>query len=299
MADAPRINRCIELYQSGEPLYYTGMSERLTYERGRELAGTWADFILVEFEHHGLDTRGLVDFMQGLRDAGPAPSGQRTPTVLCTLPVNGTTEAEVHANAWQIRHILATGVHGLVLCHARTPEAVRAFVEAVRYPTSRLGVGEGLGEGTRGMGGQGVAAEIWGLDPMEYVRKADPWPLNPEGELLLGLKIEDRHGMKRAFEITAVPGLFFSEWGPGDMGVSHGHPDWHDPPYAPEMDHARLTIQAACEAEGLAFLCSWADPDMDDEARARHLLHDVGARILSGGEEVARIGRQITGRPTA
>ena len=84
--------------------------------------------------------------------------------------------------------------------------------------------------------------------------------------------------MKRAFEITAVPGLFFSEWGPGDMGVSHGHPDWHDPPYAPEMDNARNTIQAACEAEGLAFLCSWADPAMDDEARARHLLHNVGAR---------------------
>ena len=147
MADAPRINRCIELYESGEPLYYTGMSERLTYERGREMAGTWADFILVEFEHHGLDTRGLVDFMQGLRDAGPTPTGHRTPTVLCTLPVNGLSEAAVHANDWQIRHILAAGVHGLVLCHARTPEAVRAFVEAVRYPTSRLGVGEGPGRG--------------------------------------------------------------------------------------------------------------------------------------------------------
>ena len=134
MADTPRINRCIELYESGEPLYYTGMSERLTYERGREMAATWADFILVEFEHHGLDTRGLVDFMQGLRDAGPTPTGHRTPTVLCTLPVNGLSEAAVHANDWQIRHILAAGVHGLVLCHARTPEAVRAFVEAVRYP---------------------------------------------------------------------------------------------------------------------------------------------------------------------
>ena len=153
---------------------------------------------------------------------------------------------------------------------------MRAFVEAVRYPHARLGVGEGLGEGTRGMGGQGIAADIWGLDPMDYIRKADPWPLNPEGELILGLKIEDRHGMNRAFEIASVPGLFFSEWGPGDMGVSHGNPDWHDPPYGPEMDHARNTIQAACEAEGLAFLCSWADPNMDDEARIR----------------------QITGRPT-
>ena len=27
----------------------------------------------------------------------------------------------------------------------------------------------------------------------EYVQKADPWPLNPDGELFLGLKIEDRY----------------------------------------------------------------------------------------------------------
>ena len=147
MADAPRINRCIELRESGEPLYYTGMSERLTYERGREMVDTFADFILVEFEHHGLDTRGLVDFMQGLRDAGPTPSGHRTPTVLCTLPVNGLSEDVVRANDWQIRHILAAGVHGLVLCHARTPEAVRAFVEAVRYPHATAGRGRGPGRG--------------------------------------------------------------------------------------------------------------------------------------------------------
>ena len=206
MADAPRINRCIELYESGEPLYYTGMSERLTYERGREMAGTWADFILVEFEHHGLDTRGLVDFMRGLRDAGPTPTGHRTPTVLCTLAVNGLSEDSVRANDWQIRHILTAGVHGLVLCHARTPEAVRAFRGGRPVPNQPARRRRGPGRGHPRHGRTGHAAEIWGLDPMEYVRKADPWPLNPEGELLLGLKIEDRHGMKRAFEITAVPG---------------------------------------------------------------------------------------------
>ena len=27
---------------------------------------------------------------------------------------------------------------------------------------------------------------------MEYLKKADVWPLNPDGELLLGVKIEDQ-----------------------------------------------------------------------------------------------------------
>ena len=54
---------------------------------------------------------------------------------------------------------------------------------------------------------------------------ADPWPLNPEGELLLGLKIEDRHCLPNVDAIAAIPGIGFAEWGPGDMGMSMGFPD--------------------------------------------------------------------------
>ncbi len=293
---AARVNRCIELVQAGQPLYYAGVSEPLTYALGRELAHTWADFILIEYEHHGLDPHALTACMRGMRDAGPTRSGHRTPTVLCTLPANGMTEAEVRANAWQMRHILSAGVHGLVLCHMRTPEAARAFVESARYPTSRRGLDRGLGEGTRGVGGQAVPADIWGLDPQDYVRRADVWPLDPDGELLLGVKIEDRHGAARAHEIAAVPGLFFGEWGPGDMGISYGHLGAHDPPYGADLEQARTAVQSACQAAGLQFLCSWNDPAMDDEARVRHLLHAVGAGIVSGGEGLARAGRALTNR---
>ncbi len=60
------------------------------------------------------------------------------------------------------------------------------------------------------------------MEPEEYVIRADTWPLNPEGELMLGLKLEDRHCLPTAAISTAVPGLAFSEWGPGDMGMSFG-----------------------------------------------------------------------------
>ncbi len=41
------------------------------------------------------------------------------------------------------KQVLATGVHGILLCHADTPDAIRAFVEAMRFPTNRQGVGDG------------------------------------------------------------------------------------------------------------------------------------------------------------
>ena len=84
----------------------------------------------------------------------------------------------------------------------------------------------------------------------EYVQKCDPWPLNPDGELFLGLKIEDRYCVDNVDEIAAVPGIAFAEWGPGDMGMSYGHPDAHDPPYPKIMDQAREKIKSALKNNG-------------------------------------------------
>jgi 4-hydroxy-2-oxoheptanedioate aldolase len=288
-----RINRAIDLLARGEALYYTSPGE-LSYENGQAQAATWADFLLVDFEHHAFDVVGLTAFMRGLAAGGPLPDGFRTPTVIATLPSNCRTVAEVEANAWQIRQVLSAGVHGVLHTHARSASAVRAFVEHCRYPFQTLGVGEGLGRGERGSGGQQRPAEIWGVDVHEYLRIADPWPLNPEGELLLGLKMEDRQAVEHADEIASVPGIAFAEWGPGDMGMAYGYSDAHDPPYPPDMDEARRTIKAACDANGLAFLCSWNDPSQMTAENVRHLLDD-GVRIISGaGEEAAQVGRAMT-----
>ena len=292
---AKRINRCIELLESGEYLYYTGVGE-LTYENGKKQAKTWADFLLADFEHNPFDVQGLRAFMQGLVDGGPTNSGHRTPPVFSTLPSNARTVDEVRANAWQVRQVLSTGIHGILHTHARQADAVKAFVEECRYPFQTIGLDKGLIQGQRGAGGQRYPSEIWGVSPQEYTKLADPWPLNPDGELMLGLKIEDRECVANAAFIARVPGLAFAEWGPGDMGMSYGYADAHDPPYPPELEHARDTIKAACDANGVAFLSSWNDKSMDTEARVRYLM-DWGVRILSGGsDEQARISREISGR---
>src|SRR2546425_30263 len=214
--DAPkpkRINKAVELLEQGQPIYYTGGQGG--FEEGVKMAQTWADYINYELEHGAFDMTKLRDFMRGLVKGGPTKSGHRTPAVIVTLPVLGYDEASMRANYWVIHQVLACGVHGILLCHARSPEAVRVFVQSTRYPFHRQGVPDQLGEGLRGSGSQGFASQIWGITGQEYIKKADVWPLNPEGEILLGLKIEDKFALENAEKSTKIPGIAFAEWGPG------------------------------------------------------------------------------------
>src|SRR6266851_706257 len=183
---AKRINRAIDLLAQGQPIYYTGSHEGTngSFEQGVKDAQTYADYISYDMEHAPFDVKGLAEYMRGLAKGGPTRSGHPTPAVIVNVPVNGTDEATVRANAWMFQQVLATGVHGILLCHADTPGAVRAFIEAVRLPTHHEGVDHGVSEGRRGAHGSATASQIWGISADEYDQKADAWPLNPNGELL-------------------------------------------------------------------------------------------------------------------
>jgi len=286
-----RINKAIELLEAGQPVYSTGTGP-LTYENGKAMAQTWADLIRVGMEHGPFDMTALWAFMEGLRDGGPTPSGHLTPTVTVELPVEGTSEEVIRANSWMFKQALATGVHGILLCHANTPEAVKLFVESCRYPVPTQGVGQGLEIGKRGSAGQGSAGEIWGLSGPKYVEKADVWPLNPDGELLLGLKIENRIALSNVERTNKVPGIAYVEWGPGDMGFSFGHIDAHDPPYPPEMTEARARVIAACKEGGWVFFEA-----VTPEGVVGSIKEGVGmCGCGRGGEEAAGIGRAYTKR---
>ena len=134
-----------------------------------------------------------------------------------------------------------------------------------------------------------MAAAIWGVSAQEYVQKADVWPLNPDGEIMLGLKIENRRALENAEASAAVPGIAFAEWGPGDMGMSLGHPDAHDPPYPAAMSAARSRVKGACDASKVFFLNGVRPHDVVERI-------DEGVMIGSATEEAARIGREYTGR---
>jgi 4-hydroxy-2-oxoheptanedioate aldolase len=287
-----RINRAIELLEQGQPIYYTGSHEGTagSFEQGVKDAQTYADYISYDMEHAPFDVKGLADYMRGLVKGGPTKSGHRTPPVIVNVPVNGIDEASVRANAWMFQQVLATGVHGILLCHADTPGAVRAFVEAVRLPIHKQAVDKGINEGRRGVHGVATAARIWGVSSEEYLDKSDAWPLNPKGELLLGLKLEDKYALANADQNLKVPGIAFAEWGPGDMALSLGvRGAGGAAQMAAPMQQARAKILAACKANKIFFLNSMNAKDIVQMIKE-------GVMVGPASPEAAEIGRKFTKR---
>jgi 4-hydroxy-2-oxoheptanedioate aldolase len=254
------------------------------------MAATKADYITYDMEHGALDFRELREFMRGLAEAGPTRTGHRTPAVIATLPIQGTPDA-VRANAWMIQQTLATGVHGILLCNADSPEAIRAMIEAARYPFApRV---DGLNQGYRGAGSQSYASTIWGVTANEYLSIADPWPMNPDGELIFGLKIENPRADVNVETSVRVPGVAFAEWGPGDHGFFiMGRPGTYQggAEADPKMAAVRRRVLDATKAAGIKFLNSCNEKNVIEQIKD-------GTMICTGGDGPgADIGRKFTKR---
>jgi 4-hydroxy-2-oxoheptanedioate aldolase len=160
------------------------------------------------------------------------------------------------------------------------------MVEASRYPFAEKV--PGLDQGFRGSGSQTYAAQIWGISGTEYLRRADVWPLNKAGEILLGVKIEDSYALTNAEKTTRVPGIAFAEWGPGDMAFwLVGPPSGSGgDPFPPVMLQARARVFKATKEAKIFFLNSCNDRDVVDMIKE-------GVMICTGGYEA---GRKFTKR---
>ena len=282
------INRIIDMWLKGQPVYYSQI-EAGGYEDGKRMAATKADYITYEMEHGALDFHELREFMRGLKEAGPTRTGHVTPAVIVTLPIQGTADA-LRANAWMVQQTLAAGVHGILLCNAESPEAAKIMIEASRYPFAP--VVPGLNQGFRGNGSQSYASKMWGVTPQEYEKLAEPWPLNPDGELIFGVKIENPRADANVESTVRVPGIAFAEWGPGDHGFYLvGAPTGQRGQGMPaNMLAVRARVLAATKAANIKFLNACNEANVIDQ------LKD-GVMICTGGDSpAADKGRAYTKR---
>ena len=247
-----KVNKLVDLWTKDQPAFWI-RNEELSFEHGKKLAQTWADFINVELEHGPFDMTGLQSFMKGLVAGGPTKSKHKTPAIIVTLPISGRDRKHIEYNLWMFEQVLDRGVHGILLCNAEEAEAVNAFVEVCRYSFQKIGADKGIKQGKRGNGGQLEAAQIWGIDPKDYFHKADIWPINPNGELVLGVKIETKRGLQNAEQICKVPGLTFAQYAPGDMAMAFGYPS-EPTPQPPEITEARKKVNQAIKQSKIIWM---------------------------------------------
>jgi 4-hydroxy-2-oxoheptanedioate aldolase len=299
-----RFNKVIELWEDSQPAFYTTVNPAHgvdSYELGKKMCKTWADSINYDMEHALYDLRELREFMRGLADGGGTRSGHRFPAVFVTCPVLGLNESYMLANSWVLGQILDAGVSGIQLCHTRDPKAVEVAAHmACRYPFAYPGVPKLKREGLRGASAD-EAARIWGMNNAQYVRIADLWPLNPGGEIIFGLKIEDPYGDAIAAQLLDVPGIAFAEWGPTDNnywlngfdGLSLDGKRFDEAKF-PKLGAVRKLILDLCKKRNIRFL----NYGTVVPGTFNYVIDQIrdGTMYLVGTEETAIMAREYTKR---
>ena len=299
-----RFNKVIELWEDGQPAYYTtvrAMPGVDPYELGKAMCRTWADMINYDMEHELFDLRELREFMRGLGDGGGTRSGHRFPVVFVTPPVLGLNADYMLANSWVLGQILDAGVSGIQICHARDPKAVEVAAHmACRYPFNYPGVSKLDRQGLRGASAN-FANRVWGMNNAQYVRIADLWPLNPKGEILFGLKIEDTFADTNAHLSMAVPGVAFAEWGPTDNNYWLNNFDGlpldgsrFDEAKFPRMVSVRNMVLDLCKKNNVRYL----NAATNTAGTFNYVIDQIrdGAMLMVGTEETALAGREHSKR---
>jgi 4-hydroxy-2-oxoheptanedioate aldolase len=228
-----RLNGVIRQLERGKPAFTSFIFPEV--ENAVTFAQSGNDGVVFEMEHNPWDIAALRQALQFMvlrqqiaEDASVAP--RVTPMV--RIPPSGD-----EMNQWFAKQALDLGSYGVVWPRISTPEQAYNAVAACRYPTLP---GTKFHEpvGLRGDAPM-AAARYWGLAQQQYYKKADVWGVNPEGELLVILMIEDVAGVNNVEEmVKRIPGIGVLLFGEGDLSQQLGVPrQYHHPEVLHHLQH--------------------------------------------------------------
>jgi 4-hydroxy-2-oxoheptanedioate aldolase len=159
------------------------------------------DYELDTFAHDAADRYHA--FMEAIVAAG---GSARTHPFLAKIPIMHRDPAGA---TQQLIDQLDEGQVVVAMQEVETVEEVEQAIAAMRF-TSKGGV--------RPEHGFENAAAYWGMTEAEYLEKADVWPINPDGELLITTIIESPDGVANVRAIAALPGVAIVTVGSGTLG---------------------------------------------------------------------------------
>jgi len=237
------LNPVIEKLAAGKPFFGVQTGD-LSLENARSLARADIDYVYLEMEHGPMDFEGMHRFTVGMIDkAAILKKGNAQPNVavFARFAPYGREQAQ-----WIVKQALDVGLMGVIFNGIDNPEQAVLAVRNMRYPQQRTSKYPDP-PGLRGYA-PAVAVWLWGVPEPEYVRRADVWPLNPDGDLLAIMMIETTEGLKNADAIAAVPGVGAIFVGAGAdlsqyLGVDRS---------SPELEQGLQAILRACLAHNVA-----------------------------------------------
>ena len=248
------LNPAIAKLASGKTVYGV-LTQDLSRENARILGRRDTDFVYVDMEHSPLNMDALANFVAAMNDKAYTVKNGAQPraAIIARMPAYAEENA-----AWQVKQALDIGVMGFVFNTVETREQAESAVKSMRYPPWKAF--PNTHKGPAGVRGWSPAAAVWawGIETEEYRRRADVWPLNPEGDLMAIMIIETQTGVKNADAIAQVPGVTaLSAAAGGDLSSSYGVPT-----AAPEIESARQTILQAClKHKVLCWITATGKPD--------------------------------------
>jgi len=286
MADTPRLNGVIAALEQDKPAFVTFCAAEIGVAQA--IGAARYDGVVFEMEHRPYDIRALRDCLQYMLDRRQIlQKGTLAPAVtpFVRIPPNGG-----EASQWVAKQVLDQGVYGIVWPHVSTVDEARSAVAACRYPRPRSArYFEPAGQ--RG-DAPAAAARYWGLSQQEYYTRADVWPLNPQGEILVAVMCEEARAIKNLPKmLEEVPGIGVVIIGEGDLSQDLGFPRQYDhPTVAGAIDE----ILAICKQYNVP--CGHPHVDSNNiEA-----LLDKGFRYLMPAPvysfKALELGRKVSGR---
>lgn len=181
-----------------------------TYQQLRDVPGL--DWVFIDMEHGPFDSSQIRNIVTAFR----AADGSFPVTPIFRVPANCS---EVDKNQWVFKQVLDGGSFGAIVPHCDDRKDVVNAAAAMRYPPF-VNDPAPLPRGVRGAGG---APASWGLAGAQYVRVADLWPLDPEGELLFVPMVESRNIINTMESALNVPGVGAMFIGPSDLHADMGY----------------------------------------------------------------------------
>jgi len=243
MSELPRLNGIIRALEQGQPAFTCFSPAEV--DAAIAVATTKYDGVVFEMEHSPWDGRALRESLQFLLNRRQiATSGSIAPamTPMVRIPTNGVEKGQ-----WHAKQALDLGCYGIVFPHISTVEEACNAVAACRYPRLETAPSHEPA-GIRG-DGPGSAVRYWGLTQPEYYARADVWPLDPKGEILVVLQIEDMKGVENLDDILKkVPGIGAILIGEGDLGQELGFPRQYE---HPKLLEAMARVVATCKANNV------------------------------------------------